>query len=306
MGCSMNGRVQDSDLEVDENPLSSWEEPQDTKRSKESMLWPTLEILIESPKEEKFEIDEMVRRFSKEKAVGFSSDGIFGSDRLTLSGESKSLYELHLPITKLTSQLYFGSYENAKNEEQILAYKITHIISLIGPTHLIKDIKHMHYPINDYGRTNLKEVLIKLWPFIKESQQFGNSLFVHCMSGQNRSATLVIAILMRIYRKGLKDVSRYVKKKRPLVQINEQYAKQLHQMEYEIFGQTSMPDNWMEIRNVDMNTGNIYFVGEKNTTSSTGGTINTRSFLTASTQRKNLDSISDNKQSLHTPRPSEL
>lgn len=166
------------------------------------------------------------------------------------------------PMTEVTSQLYLGSYDDALQEEKLKANGITHIISLIGATNPIKGMKHMHYPMHDHGRTDLNQFFTKLRPFIEESQESGNKLFVHCMKGQNRSATVVIGIMMMCHHEKLNDARRILKRKRPVVQINEHYARQLSLMELDLFGQTSVPSNWMHITHVDMDTGNVHFNGD--------------------------------------------
>jgi len=166
------------------------------------------------------------------------------------------------PISQITSQLFLGSLEDARNERELRTRKITHIISLIGASHSIKGMSHEHSPMNDYGRSDLNCVFQKLLPFIEESQKPPNVLFVHCMSGQNRSAALVIAILMKIHCKTLRDAFRMLKSKRPIVQINVLYAKQLIKMEVELFGKGTMPKNWMEINFVNVETGSVIFFGD--------------------------------------------
>merc|ERR1719419_2017973 len=120
-------------------------------------------------------------------------------------------------LTEVTKQLFFGSFEDASNEEKLVEIGITHIISLIGSANKIKGINHSQKPMNDQGQTDLKEVITGLWPFIVESQEVGNKLFVHCQSGQNRSATLVLAILMKLKNEPnqLWELYTLVKKKRP-------------------------------------------------------------------------------------------
>jgi len=164
-------------------------------------------------------------------------------------------------MTEITSQLYLGSFEDAKNEAKVIELGITHILSLIGPKHPIKGIKHMHRPMNDNGNTNLKRLIKKIWPFVMNSQRPGNKLCVHCLSGQNRSATVMISILMKL--KGepnkLVDVYKLVKDKRPVIQITELYAKQLLELERDLFGTTTMSNDWMKIRSCDSQTGSVLF-----------------------------------------------
>jgi len=191
----------------------------------------------------------------------FTSYGCSEINKSTLRCSTQWIVPV-IPVTKVTSQLYFGTFEDANNASNLLHLGITHVISLIGPKNLIKNIKHMHCPINDYGRSDLKVVFSSLWEFVIESQYIGNKLFVHCQSGQNRSATLVIAILMKHEGKTLKDAYKIVKRKRPVVQINKHYAKQLRAMEFELFGDISMASDWMEINSVDMDTGKVVFSGD--------------------------------------------
>jgi len=166
------------------------------------------------------------------------------------------------PITEVTPQLFFGSFEDAMNEVELQSRAITHTISLIGPKHQIAGMEQKHYPMNDMGKTDLGKIIDNLWTFVQQSQRPGNALFVHCMSGQNRSASIVVAILMRLKGWSLQEAFKIVKMKRPLVQINENYAKQLSQMEEELYGYTSVAKNWMEIRFADMESGKVLFFGD--------------------------------------------
>jgi len=166
------------------------------------------------------------------------------------------------PLTEVTPQLFFGSWEDAKNEYEMQSREITHIISLVGQKHLIAGIEHKHHPMNDYGKTDLDSIITKSWAFVEQSQRPGNALFIHCMWGQNRSATIMIVILMKHHGWSLQDAFRFIKRKRPLVQINEQYAKQLAKMEKKLLGRSSVSKNWMEIRTADMDTGKVNFFGD--------------------------------------------
>jgi len=165
-------------------------------------------------------------------------------------------------LTEVTPQLFFGTFEDAKNEQELRSRAITHIISLIGHKHLVAGIAHEHHPMHDMGKTDLENIIDNLWTFVEESQRPGNALFVHCMWGQNRSASIMIVILMRRHGWSLKEAFKFLKRKRPLVQIHAQYAKQLAKIEQELYGRTSVSKNWMEIRAADMDSGKVVFFGD--------------------------------------------
>jgi len=118
--------------------------------------------------------------------------------------------------------------------------------------------------MNDYGQTDLKQMIENLWSFILESQEPGNKLFLHCHRGQNRSPAVVLAIMMKLKTEpdDLYQLHHILKKKRPVVQINQQYARQLAAMESQLFGWTTVPEDWMKIISYDMDTGNVLFHGE--------------------------------------------
>jgi len=168
-----------------------------------------------------------------------------------------------LPMTEVISQkLYIGSEQNSLDEKELLSRGITHIISVTNHVHPIKGINHAHYPMDDRGKTELTDVLKELWPFMQKSQESGKKLFVHCKLGHNRSATLVLALLMKSKGLKLREAYKQLKVVRPVVQINQQYAKMLLKLENDLFGDTSLPNDWMEIRGFDSVRGEVIFKGE--------------------------------------------
>jgi len=112
--------------------------------------------------------------------------------------------------------------------------------------------------MSDYGRTDLQSLLKKVYPFFRRSQEEGNSLFVHCKLGQNRSATVVLAFLMMSKGQSLFEVYRKLKKLRPVIQINRNYAKMLLSLERELFKEQSLPDDWMEPTGDDRVSGELF------------------------------------------------
>jgi len=126
------------------------------------------------------------------------------------------------PMTEVLHQkLYIGSEDDARNKSGLLDLGITHVLSVNDHVFPVPGIKHKHFPMHDSGRTDLDGVLRRVYPFILESQQDGKKLFVHCMLGQNRSATVVLAVLMKTEGLNLFEAFKLLKNKRPIVQINE-------------------------------------------------------------------------------------
>ena len=63
--------------------------------------------------------------------------------------------------------------------------------------------------------------------FIKEAKDNNGTVLVHCKMGMSRSASSVIAFLMKEYKLSNKEALEKVKKARPIVQPNSSFVKQL-------------------------------------------------------------------------------
>jgi len=166
------------------------------------------------------------------------------------------------PMSKILPRLYVGSYDNAMDELELKAKGITHILSLFGKSWSVDFAQQETIPMHDLGRTDLKVVLAKAAKFMEQGQEDGCRILVHCQSGQNRSATVVIAYQMIYQKETLYRAHKRVKSLRPLVQVNVGYAKQLLALEKEIFGKNSLPCDWMERGEVDITTGEVNYKHE--------------------------------------------
>jgi len=152
------------------------------------------------------------------------------------------------PLTQVLSQLYIGTEEDAQQAEKLLDLGITHIISIVGGGRY-KDLypNHMYIPLRDNGSSNLLEELENSYDFTMESQEPDNKLFVHCKLGQNRSASFVIAFLMKSRNQSLYEAYSFLKEKRELIHPHKKYMEQLRQLDLELHKVYSTPSNFLDI-----------------------------------------------------------
>jgi len=172
-----------------------------------------------------------------------------------------------IPMTKILSNLWIGNFDDACNKADLKSNGITHVLSLVGHRSPFNWVEHKHYPMNDYGKTELKAVLEEVTEFIERGQKGNNNVLVHCQSGMNRSAVVIIAILMIMNKRTLYRAHRDLKKLRPIIQVNVDYAKQLLKLERELFdGVNSLPCDWME-RDYQESTCEVFYKHENLDTS---------------------------------------
>lgn len=67
--------------------------------------------------------------------------------------------------------------------------------------------------------------------FINKARETNSSLFIHCQLGKSRSASIVIAYLMKYHKYSVDDAYKYLKKKRKMVMPNLGFMKQLREYE---------------------------------------------------------------------------
>jgi len=176
---------------------------------------------------------------------------------------SSQTYGPH-PITEvIADKLFLGCENHAFNEDKLFALGITHILSLTNRINAIEGLENEHFVMNDSGRTELKKVLKRVYPFMKRGTQGKNKLYVYCKLGQNRSPTVVISFLMKTEGLTLYAAHKMLWEMRPLVQVHHNYAKMLLELERELFGETSLPDDWMEVDTFDLENGEVIYKSEK-------------------------------------------
>ncbi|CAJ0948846.1 unnamed protein product [Ranitomeya imitator] len=69
---------------------------------------------------------------------------------------------------------------------------------------------------------------------LEEAHQCGKGLLIHCQAGVSRSATIVIAYLMKHTRMTMTDAYKFVKGKRPIISPNLNFMGQLLEFEEDL------------------------------------------------------------------------
>ena len=118
--------------------------------------------------------------------------------------------------------LYIGDIFAAKDEELLKKHKISAVLT-VAPT----DLKYVNSFVKNHLVINAQdEVTYKMRPhfencfkFITENRKYTNVL-VHCLAGISRSATIVIAYLMKRRKLTLNQAYNKVKRHREEVNPN--------------------------------------------------------------------------------------
>ncbi|XP_005188520.2 dual specificity protein phosphatase 19 [Musca domestica] len=134
------------------------------------------------------------------------------------------------PACILPNHLYFGSQDSV-TLENILEYKLTHILSIgieCPLNDLPEGISNLFINCLDLPETELTSgVWDQAFEFIQNAMAKDGCVLVHCNAGVSRSASVVIAYLMKYQHMDFDMAYRYVKSRRECIQPNAGFLKQL-------------------------------------------------------------------------------
>ena len=144
-----------------------------------------------------------------------------------------------LPADYERGAVYLGDLDSAINYHNLLANNITAVLTVAAYTNFsytpVHGIEHMVIEAEDDPRFNLKQYFETAINFIENARLSGNVL-IHCFAGISRSASVLIAYLMKMERMDLNSAFRVVKERRWKVNPNHGFLGQLEQYEKEVRG----------------------------------------------------------------------
>ena len=146
------------------------------------------------------------------------------------------LFKIHYNShpSKIFNWLYLGSFANARDITELKFNGINKILNCAIECHntqIPKDIEEMHLYIKDAGKFNIFDYFEKANDYINKCKLEGGKLLVHCKFGISRSASFVIAYLIKYDKYTVDNALRFLQKKRNQINPNQGFMNQLYQYE---------------------------------------------------------------------------
>lgn len=130
---------------------------------------------------------------------------------------------------KITNNIYLGDFASACNKEELLKLGITHVVTVILAVDAMypQDFKYKTVDICDQTSADIYKYFDDCSDFIDDAIDNGGKVYVHCMYGISRSATIVAAYL--ISKQGYNDITAIdlIQKYRPCINPNQGFRQQL-------------------------------------------------------------------------------
>lgn len=135
---------------------------------------------------------------------------------------------------KILDFLFLGNFIHATNISDLKKLKINYILNVAKECYnykLPKDLKETHWMIKDEEDFDIIDYFEEANEFIDKCKLMGGTCLVHCKMGVSRSATIVIAYLIKIKNLSVDEAFDFVKKKRISINPNPGFMKQLYEYE---------------------------------------------------------------------------
>lgn len=142
-----------------------------------------------------------------------------------------SLYDLTYPSTEIVPNLYLGNSCNARDYYDLEKKNVGLIVnsSPCISNYFPDYFEYYNVDVKDISGadilSHLDKTVTKMNDFLTKNKDKG--IFVHCFMGSSRSATIVIAYLIKYQNYRVRDAINYVKEKRCVVNLNVDFFNQL-------------------------------------------------------------------------------
>ncbi|XP_046876970.1 uncharacterized protein si:dkey-175m17.7 [Hypomesus transpacificus] len=141
-------------------------------------------------------------------------------------------------ISPILPFLFLGNERDAEDLDLLLRFNIGYVVNVT--THLPLYhlgsglVRYKRLPATDNSKQNLRQYFEEVFEFIEEAHQSGRGVLVHCQAGVSRSATIVIAYLMKHTLMTMTDAYKYVRGRRLVVSPNLNFMGQLLEFERDL------------------------------------------------------------------------
>ena len=145
----------------------------------------------------------------------------------------KSYFYSSSVINKITENIYLGDINGALDKKQLDNNNIKHIITvLLGGIPIFEDYNYLIINVidNEYNfqHNNISKYFSQTNNFIENAIKKNENIYVHCIAGVSRSATIICAYLIWKYNMTVDEAINKIRLNRPIINPNIYFKEQLN------------------------------------------------------------------------------
>lgn len=134
-------------------------------------------------------------------------------------------------FSQITNRIFITNAYTASNDRILQHHNIKHIIGYYPVNYDEQKYNIMRINLQDIQIANISQYFEPTYKFIDNAVNKNENILVHCHLGVSRASTTVIHYLMKKWNKSFDEVFSYVKGKRPIINPNPGFRKQLKSVE---------------------------------------------------------------------------
>lgn len=134
---------------------------------------------------------------------------------------------------RVAEGLYIGSIGAAFSRDILLREGVTHVLTVANALlpRFPDAFEYRVVPVLDSPDCDIAALFDECIAFIDAALASGGRVLVHCFAGRSRSASVVLAYLMRVHGMALADALEHLRAVRPVVCPNSGFMRQLEAFE---------------------------------------------------------------------------
>ena len=138
---------------------------------------------------------------------------------------TKNIFEAN----EIIEGVYLGNINSAYDIEKLKELGITHIISVLAGfiAPYPEEFKYLQLNALDTVNTKLSDEFENTNEFINDAFENKGKILIHCMAGRSRSATILIAFIIKNFGFTTEKALESLILKRPIVEPNKYFIEQL-------------------------------------------------------------------------------
>jgi len=131
--------------------------------------------------------------------------------------------------------LYLGNFGSAANLPLLKRLNVSHVLTvIIGVPEIFSEFTYKLISIRDYPDVDILTHFPSAIQFIDEALRKNGKIFIHCMQGKSRSASIVCAWLMKTRKMTSSQALEFVHSKRDSISLNVGFATQLKEWQKQL------------------------------------------------------------------------
>lgn len=142
-------------------------------------------------------------------------------------------------MTRITDNLFLTGV-GGMTRDNFQRNHIDFVVNITLDAPFYENVESMRLPLEDDSSANILSHLDTACDKIHEQVSRNKHVLVHCVAGVSRSATVVIAYLMKYKHIDLRTAFNYCYNLRPVIRPNNGFMMQLINYEHQLFGRTSV------------------------------------------------------------------